>query len=57
MDCNALTRRSTSHSGVWRNGFRTGALDALRSAARWLPPDTWSALDQLARLYEQAGDQ
>jgi hypothetical protein len=54
--CNAPTRRSTNHSTMWRNGFRSGAIDALRLAGRALPPETWATLDELARKYEAAGD-
>lgn len=42
----------------WRNGFKAGAVDALRRAGRWLPPDpdTWAVLEDLADAYRLAGD-
>jgi hypothetical protein len=38
----------------WRHGFRAGAADALRLAARRLPPEAWNVLDKLADAYELA---
>ena len=29
VDCSSATRRATSNSTLWRNGFRAGALDEL----------------------------
>ena len=46
----------------WRDGFKAGAIDALRRAGRWLPgdpdtwPEIWAALDALADAYQLAGD-
>jgi hypothetical protein len=38
----------TSTAETWREVFRRGARDALRLAARRLPPSTWAVLDELA---------
>jgi hypothetical protein len=43
------------HADVWREGFRRGFGDALRLAARRLPPETWHTLDALADEYGPAG--
>jgi hypothetical protein len=37
---------------LYREGFARGARDALRVAARQLPPETWPVLDALANEYE-----
>ena len=41
-------------SDCWREGFAHGWRDALRLAARELPPETWSMLDKLADAYKLA---
>lgn len=38
----------------WRHGFAAGAIDALRLAARRLPPQAWNVLDDLADAYKLA---
>lgn len=40
---------------AWRDGFGYGFRDALRLAARRLPPEAWPLLDRLASQYELAG--
>lgn len=54
---NANTRRSHigRYAHAWRYGFGCGFRDALRLAARELPPDTWHTLEQLADRYDLAG--
>jgi hypothetical protein len=49
------TRPDRRPAELWRDGFAHGFRDALRLAARELPPDTWAALDQLAERYDLAG--
>jgi hypothetical protein len=46
------------YASGWRDGFRRGAVDALRVAAREIPdPQAWVVLDRLAEAYElAAGD-
>ena len=43
---------------LWRDGFRRGAVDALRLVGREIPdPRVWAVLDRLAERYElAAGD-
>jgi hypothetical protein len=43
------------YAHVWREGFGRGFRDALRLAARRLPPHTWPTLAELADQYELAG--
>jgi hypothetical protein len=38
----------------FREGFARGFRDALRLAARRLPPETWPALEALADQYDLA---
>jgi hypothetical protein len=54
---NANTRRSHigRYASGWRDGFRAGAADALRLAARLLPAETWHTLTRLADEYDLAG--
>jgi hypothetical protein len=42
---------------AWRSGFTAGAVDALRRAERWLPPDPdlWAILEDLTTAYTLAG--
>lgn len=40
---------------LYREGFARGFRDALRLAARRLPPETWPVLDALADEHELAG--
>jgi hypothetical protein len=40
---------------IWRDGFAYGFRDALRLAARELPPECWPVLHELANEYELAG--
>ena len=42
-------------AGAWREGFGYGFRDALRLAARELPPETWAVLGDLAERYGLAG--
>ncbi|OBI02922.1 hypothetical protein A5679_17375 [Mycobacterium scrofulaceum] len=48
--------RPRPYAAGWRDGFKAGALDALRQAGRWLPPDvhTWAILEDLAIAYSLA---
>jgi hypothetical protein len=48
-------RQSGCYAAAWRHGFGHGFRDALRLAARRLPPETWRVLDELATDYELAG--
>jgi hypothetical protein len=43
------------YAHAWREGFGQGWRDALRCAARRLPPETWAILDALACEYQLAG--
>jgi hypothetical protein len=52
---NAADRHLGHYGGAWREGFGHGFRDALRIAARRLPPETWHTLAQLADEYELAG--
>jgi hypothetical protein len=45
----------TTGAALWREGFARGFCDALRLAARELPPETWHTLAQLADQYALAG--
>jgi hypothetical protein len=44
------------YARAWREGFVQGALDALRTAHRQLPPETRPTLRRLADAYKRAGD-
>jgi hypothetical protein len=44
------------YARAWREGFTSGAVDALRCARRRLPPETWPTLEQLADAYERASE-
>jgi hypothetical protein len=48
--------RRGSYADTWREVYARGFRDALRLAARRLPPDTWETLDRLPDDYELAGD-
>jgi len=54
-------RQCGLYASGWRDGFRAGAIDALRRAGRWLPgdpdtwPEIWAALDALADAYTLVG--
>jgi hypothetical protein len=49
------TTKQFSGAMLWRDGFRRGALDALRLAARGVDdPDVWVVLDELAERYALA---
>ncbi len=52
----AQRSRRGRYGCAWREGFGYGFRDALRLAARELPPETWHTLDRLADEYELAGD-
>ena len=41
---------------AWRQGFGHGFRDALRLAARRLPPETWHTLDRLAGEFDLAAN-
>ena len=51
---NAGPRNIGRYATGWRHGFCAGAIDALRLAARRLPPEAWNVLDDLADAYELA---
>jgi hypothetical protein len=51
FDEQPLCRHIGSGAVIWRHGFRTGAVDALRLAARRLPPDQRAVLEQLSNEY------
>jgi hypothetical protein len=53
---NVGPRRCGRHADTFRWGFGCGFRDALRLAARRLPPETWDALDGLADEYDLAGE-
>lgn len=53
---NRLGRRCGRHADAWRWGFGCGFRDALRLAARQLPPETWDTLEALADQYELASE-
>ena len=38
----------------WLHGFKAGAVDALRSTARRLPPEMATTLDELSEKYKAA---
>jgi len=45
------------YAAGWRDGFTAGAIDGLRRAGRWLPPDPdlWQVLEDLADAYTLVG--
>ncbi|HSS26058.1 MAG TPA: hypothetical protein VLL82_17050 [Mycobacterium sp.] len=43
-----VARQRGAYACAWRHGFAFGFRDALRLAARRLPPETWHTLDRLA---------
>ncbi len=49
-------RQCGRHADTFRWGFACGFRDALRLAARRLPPETWSTLEALACDYELVSD-
>ena len=49
------SRQCGRYADTWREGFAYGFRDALRLAARQLPPETWSTLAELADRYALAG--
>jgi hypothetical protein len=51
---NAAHRHIGRYTCGWRDGFTAGAIDALRLAARRLPPEAWNVLDKLADQYALA---
>lgn len=51
----APRRQCGRYADAWREGFAVGFQDALRLAARELPPETWAVLEQLAQRYDLAG--
>ena len=51
---NAAPQHMGRYACGWREGFKAGAIDALRLAARRLPPQAWNVLDDLADAYELA---
>ena len=51
---NAASQYRGRYGDVWRDGFGHGFRDALRLAARRLPPEAWSVLDKLADDYDLA---
>jgi hypothetical protein len=52
---NAASRHLGRYTSGWRDGFKAGAVDALRLGARRLAPECWQVLDELASDYELAG--
>jgi len=52
---NAQRRQCGQYADAWQRGFGYGFRDALRLAARELPPETWHTLEALADQYELAG--
>jgi hypothetical protein len=57
-ECNAALRHIGRYAAGWKAGFTAGAIDALRRAGRWLPPDpdSWAVPEDLADAYRLAGD-
>jgi hypothetical protein len=51
----AAPRHAGSYAYAWREGFGYGFRDALRLAARRLPPECWHVMEALASEYELAG--
>ncbi len=49
------SRQCGRHADTFRWGFAHGFKDALRLAARRLPPEAWPVLEALADEYELAG--
>jgi hypothetical protein len=47
-------RQVGRYARAWREGFVSGAVDALRLARRRLPPETWWVLQQLSDEYLDA---
>jgi hypothetical protein len=54
--CITGRRRVGLYASGWRDGFKAGAVDALRLAGRRLPVEAWNILDDLADAYELAGE-